>query len=248
MAQSTSVLSGPWRWPLGGLAAIAVGACIMPMSQLSWYLPLAGLGEALLIWISWRESVAARHSVDPARLQARTGRVMRLLAQGSEDAARTELAALLPDLERVLGPDHQLTLGARMLDLRLRGDRGEVPDRVAAMAELIEHQKRVLGPDSEETLASRYQILDWMTEDGDTPEVRAAYTALIGDATRALGAGHSLPLVSRSSLAILRYQAGERDALPELTTVAADMERALGPDDPTTISTRRLLAQWDPAH
>ncbi|MFI5844529.1 hypothetical protein ACIA8K_33015 [Catenuloplanes sp. NPDC051500] len=63
-----------------------------------------------------------------------------------------------------------------------------------------------------------------------------------------LGAGHSVTLISRSSLAILRHQAGEPTAVSDLAVVADDMERALGPADPTTVGTRKLLSSWETIH
>ncbi|GIE91805.1 tetratricopeptide repeat protein [Actinoplanes regularis] len=237
----------PWGWPLAGLVAMALGAGIMPVDQLWWYLPAAALGEVFLLWTAWRESTAKRSS-DPAALQARLGRALALLAQHRTDAALAELDDLLPDLNRVLGPDHPVTLSARTFELRIRGDRGDLPDRVAAMAELVADRQRVLGPDHEETLTARYQLADWLEESGDIAQARSAYEALIVDTTRVLGADHSATLISRSSLAILRFQAGERDGLAELAGIADDMERALGPADPSTVSTRNLLTRLaDPA-
>ncbi|MFI1990624.1 tetratricopeptide repeat protein [Actinoplanes sp. NPDC020271] len=238
-----SVFAGPWRWPLIGLGAFVVGTLIMPIGQLWWYLPLAVVGELFLLWDARRQVMAAH----PAVLEARLRQVLGLLTQDRPDAALAHLEALLPDLDRVLGPDHPHTLSAQTLHLRLRGDRGDLPDRVGAMAELVARQQRLLGPDHEETLASRYQHADWLAEDGDPGAAQEAYRSLITDATRALGADHSTVLISRSSLAILRHQAGEKNALADLKTVAADMERALGPDNPATISTRNLLTRWDTA-
>lgn len=96
---------GPWRWPLAGVAATAVGACFISQDDLWWFLPVAALGDVFLLWTAWRESVAAkRYRTDPAVLQARLGQALALLTRNQPDAALAALDDLLPDLDRVLGP------------------------------------------------------------------------------------------------------------------------------------------------
>ncbi|GAA0307187.1 hypothetical protein GCM10009540_28270 [Streptomyces turgidiscabies] len=158
--------------------------------------------------------------------------------------------AVIPDLIRVLGPDHPETLSARLLRLQLRGETGQLPRRVEAMEELIGEIDPVLGPAHQDTLAAWSCMAEWLKEDGETDKAEAAYQHVVAMGTEHLGPDHHVTLIARSSLVILHYYGtgeGKSAAVDDMTGVVEGMERALGPNNPITASTRRLLTQWENA-
>ncbi|WP_225860731.1 tetratricopeptide repeat protein [Streptomyces triticiradicis] len=251
-------LSRAWRWPLGGLVLSAVGALFVPVGTLLWLQLCVTVGAIItLVRIAHREvpfpiAVAQwRLGGDhPEVLRARAMTAAMALQQGQAGLAVHRLEHVLPDLVRVLGPDHPDTLSARSLNLQVRGEHGGLPDRLAAVADLIEDLTRVLGPGHPDTLAARYCRAEWLSQDGRTDEAETAFGDLIATATESVGPDSDITLVARSSLTILRHErsgatpADKAAAVDELTAVLDAMDRALGTDNPTTASTRRLLGQW----
>jgi hypothetical protein len=71
------------------------------------------------------------------------------------------LAELLDDMVRVLGPDHPGTLHARGALAEVRGVAGNAAEAAAGFAELLDDQMRVLGGDHPDTLAARAELARW---------------------------------------------------------------------------------------
>lgn len=70
----------------------------------------------------------------------------------------TAFAELLPDMLRVLGPDHPHTLITRHNLAYWREEAGDVSGAATAYAELLPVMLRVLGPDHPETLIVRGEL------------------------------------------------------------------------------------------
>ena len=66
--------------------------------------------------------------------------------------------ALLPDRERVLGPDHPETLRTRNNTAHWTGECGDAREALRLFQALLPDQERVLGPDHPETLTTRAWI------------------------------------------------------------------------------------------
>ncbi|MFM9698890.1 tetratricopeptide repeat protein [Streptomyces europaeiscabiei] len=261
--QRVQRVSKAWRWPLGGLVAAVVGALFVPMGGPLWLHLVVTLGAVVtLVRMANREvpfPVAVAQwrlgGDDPDVLRARTLSAVVALQQGQPGLAVYRLKSVLPDLTRALGPDHPETLSARVMSVQLRGETGDLPDRLAAVDDLIADITRGLGPGHPDTLAAVYCRAEWLGQDGRTDEAEAAYTDVVGAATEHLGADHNVTLIARSSLTILRHDRAGRTgdgaafagAVEDMAAVVDAMERSLGADDPTTASTRRLLAQWQRA-
>ncbi|MFE7834691.1 tetratricopeptide repeat protein [Streptomyces sp. NPDC057474] len=254
-------MAKPWQWPLGGLVAAVVGALFVPVGGLLWVHLGVTLGAVVtLVRMANREipfpvAVAQwRLGADaPDVLRARVLSAAACLQQGQPGLAVYRLKAVLPDLTRVLGADHPDTLSARCLSVQLRGETGDLPDRNATVDQLIADTTRVLGPGHPDTLAALYCRAEWRNQDGRTDEAEAAYVDVVTTATEHLGAEHDTTLIARSSLTILRHDRADQTAdgaaaaVDDMTAVVDAMERALGADNPTTASTRRLLTQWQNA-
>ncbi|WP_328506912.1 tetratricopeptide repeat protein [Streptomyces sp. NBC_00391] len=252
-----------WRWPLWGAVVAVVGALFVPIGALLWVHLSVTLGAIVtLVRMANREvpfPVAVAQwrlgGDDPDVLRARALSAVACLQQGQPALAVYRLKSVLPDLARALGPDNPETLSARVLGVQLRGQIGDLPDRLTAVDEVISDIGRVLGPGHPDTLAAVYCRAEWLGQDGRTDEAEAAYTDVIAATTEHLGADHNMTLIARSSLTILRHDRAGRTgdgtasavAVDDMAAVVDAMERALGADDPTTASTRRLLTQWQNA-
>ena len=65
---------------------------------------------------------------------------------------------LLPDRERVLGPDHPDTLTTQSNIALWTGARGDWAGALRLFQDLLPDRERVLGPDRPDILATRYNI------------------------------------------------------------------------------------------
>jgi hypothetical protein len=71
------------------------------------------------------------------------------------------LTALLPDLERILGPDHPITLATRSNLADWTGRGGDLAGALRLSAALQPDLERVLGLDHPTTLLSREDAASW---------------------------------------------------------------------------------------
>ena len=99
--------------------------------------------------------------------------------------------ALLPDRQRVLGPDHPGTLATRHNIAAWTGEAGDARGALALYTALLPDQQRVLGPDHPDTLTTRNNIAYSTVWAGDGRGALALYTALLPDQQRVLGPDHT---------------------------------------------------------
>jgi hypothetical protein len=97
----------------------------------------------------------------PGTLDARARHAWSAGAAGDGPAARDQLAALLPDWERVSGPGHPDTVAARDIVARWRGEAGDAASARDQYAALVGDWERVSGPDHRSTLAARADLARW---------------------------------------------------------------------------------------
>jgi hypothetical protein len=150
-----------WRWPVAGLAIAVVGSMVMPIGGMLWDYLLMALGLIVLLVLMAHREVPFPLALAQLRLGADDPRVLQArVASAAECVPRERIGlavsrsdAVLPDLVRALGPGHPLTLQARFLSLRLRGEHGTLPDRVALLEELSDDMNRILGEGHPEALA-----------------------------------------------------------------------------------------------
>ena len=89
---------------------------------------------------------------------------------GDPAAARDQCAALLPVLERVLGPEHPDTLTARGNLARWTGQAGDPAAARDQYAALLPVRERVLGPEHPRTLIVRHQLSYWTGQADGGPQ------------------------------------------------------------------------------
>jgi hypothetical protein len=119
---------------------------------------------------------------------------------GDAAGARAQFAELLPIEERVLGPEHPLTLATRS---NLAGYTGQAGDAAGArdqLAALLPIQERVLGAGHWDILDTRANLALYTGEAGDAAGARDQLAALLPIQERVLGPEHPLTLATRSNL------------------------------------------------
>lgn len=80
------------------------------------------------------------------------------------------LGELLPELDRLVGPNHRDTLVTRNL-AAWRGEAGDTMGAVAAFEELLADMAQVLGPSHPDTMAIRDALTAWREQqDAESPE------------------------------------------------------------------------------
>ncbi|MFB8756202.1 tetratricopeptide repeat protein [Streptomyces nigra] len=201
---------------------------------------------------------------DPEVLSAR-GQLATLRAEAGDHAGAVEiLEALAVDAARVAGPDDKGTLGIRHNLAWLRAQTGDTAGAAAAFRALCADQERVFGPDDPEVLDTRYELAWLQGDSGDAAGAVAAFTRLCADYERVLGPGHAATLATRRSLAQWRERQGDMRGAAAASTEAragqypvfspdhpgtlpayeqrlTEQERAYGPGDPNTLTTRWFL-------
>ena len=120
--------------------------------------------------------------------------------------------ALLPDHERVLGPDHPGTLTTRSNIAFWTGQCGDAAGALRLSTALLPDRERVLGPDHPDTLTTRSNIAFWTGQCGDAAGALRLFTALLPDRERVLGPDHPDTLTTRNNIAswTARIQHGSR--------------------------------------
>ena len=151
---------------------------------------------------------------------------------------------LLPDLVRVLGPDHPDTLTTRGSIAFWTGQRGNSAEALRLYQELLPDQVRVLGRDDPETLRTRGNIAGWTGLRGNSAEALRLYQEeLLPDRVRVLGPDHPDTLSARANIALWTGQRGNSaEALRLNQELLPDQVRVLGQDHPETLDTRLAIA------
>ena len=122
------------------------------------------------------------------------------------DLAQTALAietvrALLPVLERVLGPAYPDTLAARHELARWTGEAGDPAAARDQFAALLPVRERVSGPEHPDTLAARHELAGWTGQAGNPAAARDLFAGLLPVLERVLGPVHPHSLIARHQLA-----------------------------------------------
>jgi hypothetical protein len=161
-------------------------------------------------WITWSDSIRGRLGLrHPGTLTTRhnialwTGR-----AREPTEALRL-FRELLPDSERVLGPDDRETLLTRVQIAYLTGVAGEPAEALRLARELLPDSERVLGPDDPLTLRVRHHIAYLTGVAGEPAEALRLFRELLPDRERVLGRDHPDTVTTRTSIAALQRQTGD---------------------------------------
>ena len=164
---------------------------------------------------------------------------------GDPEAARNQVAVLLPVLVDVLGPEDQQTRVAQADLARWTGEAGDAAGARDQFAALLPARERLLGPENRETLAARAGLAGWTGQAGDAAGARDQFAALLPVAGRALGAENTLTLTAQAALARWTGEAGDAaGARDQFAALLPARERLLGPENPETLAVRASLAGY----
>jgi tetratricopeptide (TPR) repeat protein len=213
----------------------------------------------------WRDRVARRNLVEqimavaeaaaafPQEASGRlTSEILALRSLGvsflidlGDSAVQAILLAetLLPDQERILGPDHPSVLTSRgNLAIAYRAA-GRADEAIMLHERTLADRERVLGPDQPDTMSSRFNLAIAYRAAGRADEAVTLHERTLADRERVLGPDQPDTMSSRNNLANALQDVGRTDeaiALHEHTL--ADRERIVGPDHPDTADSRNNLA------
>jgi tetratricopeptide (TPR) repeat protein len=150
---------------------------------------------------------------------------------------------LVPDCERLLGPDHPDTLTSRNNLAAAYQAAGRTAEAIALYERTLDDCERLLGPDHPNTLTSRNNLAAAYQDAGRTAEAIALYERTLAARERLLGTDHPDTLTSRNNLALAYRAAGRTaEAIALLERTLAARERLLGADHPDTLGSRNNLA------
>jgi hypothetical protein len=196
-----------------------------------------------------RESLELHTVRHPAEQDSVLGLMMRanlaaaVGAVGDARKALEQCTALLPEVERALGPEHRLTLTVRSNIALWTGHSGDARRALELCEELLLDRVRVLGPADPGTLTTRHNIAMWTAECGDRAGALRMFTELLDDRLRVLGPDHYDTLAVRNNIALMTMELGEtQEARRLFTALLEDRVRLLGPEHPETLIARSSLA------
>lgn len=164
--------------------------------------------------------------------------------QGQLDQAIALFEATLPEMLRLLGPDHPETLALRA-ELACAYDSAERMDDAISQLEItLAGRERVLGPAHPDTLSSRTNLAYAYQSVQRMDEAIALYEANVAEVLRVSGPGHRDTRSARNVLAYAYGSAGRLDdSISQLEVALAETLQAFGPDHPDTLTARSDLAE-----
>lgn len=124
---------------------------------------------------------------------------------------------------------------------------GEAGDRAEALTRLrdLASTASILGDDHQVALRARGAIAYFTAKSGEYNLAKSLYDEVVATGTRVNGAAHDYVLVNRANAAECVGAMGDPvRALQELATILTDSVATCGPDDPTTLNCRRLIAHF----
>lgn len=191
----------------------------------------------------WRRRTDPHHPVNA--LRARFEEAREYSKTGRYDVAATLVHSLLPDYERIFGPEHPRTLVARFQLADWTGRAGGPDAAREQFAELVPILERVLGPENHDTLSARCGLALWTGEAGNVLAALEQFADLVPILERVLGPENHGTLTSRYNLATMTGRAcGADPAREQFADLISIYERAFGPEHPETLDARYMHAVW----
>ncbi|PKT67324.1 tetratricopeptide repeat protein [Streptomyces populi] len=163
----------------------------------------------------------------------------------ASDPDLTQLAEVLDDQTRVLGPNHRDTLATRRMIALAVGKAGRYTEAVDLLVELLGDENRALGPDDRDSFATLSMIGGFrMQSHGPAAGVETS-RELLARQIRILGPDHIDTLSTRGDLANwLGFATSAADAVVAEAELITDLVRVVGPDHQTTVGVLGELDDW----
>jgi tetratricopeptide (TPR) repeat protein len=230
-------------------AATALESALVPLTHEAWSRRSELESQLAHIDALWDAATTTAHQPAPTGeiaqqlLRLRAGGVGRLIRVYDPRRAIDHGSAVVADCERMLGPDHPHTLGARDSLAGAYESAGRVEKAIPLYEGVVADYERVLGRDHRDTLISRNNLAYAYQAAGRLDEAIPLYEATLADRERLLAPDHPDTLISRNNLAGAYQEAGRLDqAIALFEATLADQQRGLGPDHRDTLTSRHNLA------
>jgi tetratricopeptide (TPR) repeat protein len=195
------------------------------------------------LWNTTPTASPGSHDQLVVLLQARTWAVRQLWAVADYNRAVDLGSKVLADSERVLGPDHAVTLTARDYLAEACRPAGQLDRAIAMHEHNLASRQHVLGTDDPDTLTSRGNLASACIDAGQLERATELHEQNLADRERINGGEHPDTILGRNNLASAYLAAGDTSRARQLFHQALlGMERTFGPDHPKTLKTRNNLA------
>ena len=200
------------------------------------------------VWTSFSSSI---NSDDPAfrdisgkLLSLRNWSISQLIDASDVHQAILLAAAVLPDCQRLLGPDHNETLISIGNFAEACISAGRVHEAITLFDRNVTNYERICGANHSDTLTARENLAEAYGEAGRLHEAITLHENNLTARENLLGADHPDTLITRHNLAEAYESVGRlREAIPLLEKSATDNERVHGSNHPTTFAARICLAR-----
>ncbi|MHC4514876.1 MAG: tetratricopeptide repeat protein [Planctomycetota bacterium] len=160
------------------------------------------------------------------------------------DRADTHLTTAWTTRKRVLGADHQDTIGSLGALSFLRWQQDRRKEAVQLGQQWLEASQRVLGEDDPETLAAAHTMALYLRGQGHLVEAEAAYRKTLDGRRQVLGPDDEATLQTMHNLGRLLMDRGEfEEAGRVLEEVLEVRRRVLGRDHADTLMTWDLIGE-----
>jgi len=220
-----------------GRAATAAGDPEEPAHWSTWY---ALLPHATQIFREVATTDLGPEAFpDAASVALRAARHLR--SGGLYPAAQRACLEIAEACNAQLGPEHPVTLAARVQLAELAGATGDPEQAAKSLSALLPPLVIARGASHADTLAARAALARWTGEAGDAAAALQLLTELVPLYTAAFGEEHVKTLRVRINLASAIPDGGvARDRFTELVTI---YEQVRGLDHPDTLRARANLAE-----
>jgi tetratricopeptide (TPR) repeat protein len=208
------------------------------------YLAAGRAGEAVP-WFQWvLDTLSRRLERDHRDVIGARRRLGHALVAADLPAAITVLKRAVPEFEKVCGPGHPDTLGARDELAGAYLAAGQYSDAITLYRSTLTDRERIQGDRHPQTITTRHGLAGSYLASGRSKDAVATYKRVVADRERVLGPDHLDTLTARNDLGVA-YQRTGKTAAAELACEQAwaGFERVLGPRHPDTLRSRAALAQ-----
>ncbi|MFJ4836172.1 tetratricopeptide repeat protein [Streptomyces sp. NPDC088747] len=151
------------------------------------------------------------------------------------------------DYRRVYGSGALETLSARHELAVVRGDAGDAPGAVTALADVLAGRRRA-GAGRRVILTTQHNLAYWNGVAGNAAEAVVAYRELLPAMEEEFGGDHQGTLMARHNLARWIGETGDAAQAVELLEALVRVQTAaLGPRHPDVMTSRQSLGRWQAA-
>ncbi|GAB4549960.1 MAG: hypothetical protein Tsb0013_11510 [Phycisphaerales bacterium] len=179
-----------------------------------------------------------------AEAQLRTAIGDAFIGLGQPGAAIEQLERASALRAQTLGPDHEKTLGARLLHAVALLDVGETDAGREELKHLVDHTTRALGPTHATTTDATFFLASAHAKAGDAASAEPLYRRLYDAYLERFGERHDETVATMGSLAQVLLRLERYDEALPLSERTVELDAQLnGPEHPYVLTSRNNLGQ-----